>query len=387
MTPAPDLPLIETGSLEPDYQSLPLIDPLTVSVGTTQPRYRRLTLGECQQAAGAFPPPPDPFEAGMSSVWWEDVRCENCTVATRAFLDEARGYVNATARNSAIGMALDEFYRLADAEGRGQLLRSAVVLLDKLRQQTAEARSQGVMVPVMPEELDRQRATLIGLLHRAEAGSELLNISLKRRIGVSGQMTESLWPEADFSVSATAPDVPAAVQSALAHRPDLSLLRLVYIRLNPETLPAVEELLRRRRHGDDTEKVADTKAMRTAIKSTLGRHHQTKAAEIDAVARAQVVVMRQRLADLIAARERQVADEVRSAAVLMVSQAKQVGLARWRAEQQAARLTAAKNSGTLAELAAELESVRARADVMEAVMTWHQARARFDTACGVYRQP
>ncbi|MCZ2344223.1 MAG: hypothetical protein LC104_20875 [Bacteroidales bacterium] len=387
VTPAPELPLIESGSLEPDYQNLPRVDPLTVPIKTTPQQYRRLTEQECQQAAGAIPPPPDPFDTGITSVWWEDVHCENCTVATQAFLEEARGYVDATARNSAVGLALDEFYRLADAEGRARLLRSAMALLDQLRQQTADARSQGIMVPIQPDELDRQRATLVGLLLRAEAGAELLNINLKRRVGVSGQMTESLWPEADFRVSNDTTNIPAAVQTALANRSDLSLLRLIYIRLNPETLPAVEELLRGRRRGDDAEKTADTKAMRTAIKSTLGRHHQTKAAEIDAVARAQVVVMRQRLANLIASRERQVADEVRSAVVLMESHAKQVGLTRWRAEQQAARLSAAKESGTLAVLAAELESVRARADVVEAVMAWHQARTRFDTACGVYRQP
>lgn len=385
-TPAPELSRVEPGSLEPDYATLPIINPLTVSVTSTQLAYRRLSQATCQQAARAFPQPPDPFEVGVSSVWWEDARCENCTVATRALLDEARSYVDATARNTSAGLALDEFFRLADAEGRGKLLRSAVAILDQLRQQTAEAHSQGVIVPVTPDELDSQRATLIGLVQRAESGSELLNISLKRRIGLSGQMSDRLWPDADFGVTTDPVDVPAAVQTALSNRPDLSLLRLVYIRLNPETLPAVAELLRTRR-GGESDTTTDSKAMRTAIKSTLGRHHQTKAAEIDAVARAQVAIMRQRLADLIASRERQVADEVRSAVVLMESQARQVGLARWRAEQQATRIAETKNMGDLAKLAAELESVRARAEVVEAVMSWHQARIRFETACGRYVQP
>lgn len=383
--PTPSLRVGEPHPIEPDYDSIPRFDPTTAPLPQRSAAVKLLTESECWQAAIVFPPPQDPFETGLTAVWWNEVPTDEYTASAQQLLHEARARIDATARNTAAGMALDDYFRLADAEGRAKLLVDAITILDRLRKQTEEVRVNGVPVPVAPEELDRQRAGLLTFLEQAELGANLLNISLKRKIGVSGQTPERLWPSETFAVTEDSIDVATEVQSALANRPDLQLLRLLYIRLNPETLPAVEELLRGRKN-EDAGHAYESKAMRTAMKSVFGRHHRAKAAEIDAVARVQVVVLRQRLADLIAARERQVADEVRSAVALMKSQARQVGLARWKAENRIQQHAKSANAGPLAESAAELEAVRARADVIEAVMTWHQARARFETARGSYAQ-
>ena len=43
--------------------------------------------------------------------------------------------------------------------------------------------------------------------------------------------------------------------------------------------------------------------------------------------------------------------------------------------------------GALAVVPAELEANRARADVIQAVMAWHQARAKLSSAMGVFVTP
>ena len=94
---------------------------------------------------------------------------------------------------------------------------------------------------------------------------------------------------------------------------------------------------------------------------------------------------RQQLFRLIEEKERATADEVRGAVATLNEQTRQVGLTRWRAEQQMAKLADAKKmgKGPFLEVPAELETLRARADVIAAVMAWHQARSRVAVAQGV----
>ncbi|OWK36719.1 hypothetical protein [Fimbriiglobus ruber] len=76
-------------------------------------------------------------------------------------------------------------------------------------------------------------------------------------------------------------------------------------------------------------------------------------------------------------------NRVHEAAAALDAQAKQVGLARWRADLLIKKAADAKGKGPLVELPAELEALRARAEVVAAVMTWRQARVRLDAAQGL----
>ena len=106
-------------------------------------------------------------------------------------------------------------------------------------------------------------------------------------------------------------------------------------------------------------------------------------ASFDAALAAEVMVRRQQLYDLIAERERHAADDVRAAAAAVTAQARQVSLAKWRAEQLIKKTADTKDRGPLIALPAELEAYRARADVVAAVMAWHQARVRLASAQGL----
>src|SRR5438067_2123143 len=122
---------------------------------------------------------------------------------------------------------------LAAAEGRGELMGSMLPVLDRLRETVRKARAEGVRVPLDPDDLDRQRASLLGLIGQADAGARALDIDLKRRIGVPGRAAERLRPVGEFGVTAGLIDADAAVRSALAARPDLLALRAVYLQLSP----------------------------------------------------------------------------------------------------------------------------------------------------------
>jgi hypothetical protein len=371
------LPLVTPTSLEPDLKTLPSVDPLAATADDFAPPptgYRGLTEEVCGResaarasAAGLFnqenriPPRPEGRRTG----------CSEADALTR----EVRTYLAAEGRNRAAAEALDEFFQLADAEGRAEVMRAMLPVLDRLRETVRKARAEGVRVPVDPDELDRQRAGLLGLLSQADAGAKALDIDLKRRIGVPARTPERLRPVGDFGVPVNPPDVDAAIRTAVETRPDLLALRAVYLQLSPETLPVVRELVRGRMGSGGL------------VSGIRGALFLARARRLDAAATAELEVRRQQLYDLIAERERQAADEVRAAAVALTAQTTQVALARWKAEQLAAKKAETKPQGPLQELAADLELHRARSEVVAAVMAWHRARVKLLAAQGLLAGP
>lgn len=387
---APELPITQYSSLVPDVRTLPTVDPREENVPSAAPTeavYRGLTEEACRTLAAAHspaaglierenevpptPPPTNRREARRSPP----VPCDD-------LFGDLREYAAADARNTAATDALEQFFRLADTEGRAELLRETVPLIDELRARVSEARAGGVRVPTDPDELDRQRAQMLALIGQADLGSTLLNIDLKRRIGYPGRGPDRLWPTGPFPVTADPVDVDAAVQVALERRPDLQLLRAAYAKLTPETLPAIRDVLRGYEpHGSGIG--VNAIAPETVQRFLLGHHRHGDGA--DAAIAAELEVRRQQLYDLTAAKERQAADEVRAAAATLTAQTRQVALARWRAEQLAAALTDAKEKkqGPLVELPAAIEAIRTRAEVVAAVYAWHQARIKLAGAQGL----
>ncbi len=387
--PPPELPVVSPTPIEPDYKTLPALDPLTAAADDVAPPpagYRGLTEEVCRREAAA--------RAGTAGLFNQENRIPRVELRPRAELRraavkpaadalhrEVRVELAAEGRNRAAADALDEFFQLADAEGRGELMRATLPVLDRLRETVRKARAEGVRVPVDPDELDRQRATLLGLIAQADAGARALDIDLKRRVGVPGRAAERLRPVGEFGVRADPIDVEAGVRLALEGRPDLVALREVYLRLSPDTLPVVRELVRGRLGpGGPAGDAVRGPLVRPLLSLALAR---ARANRLDAAVLAELAVRRQQLYELIAERERQAADEVRAAAVTLAGEATQVALARWRAEQLATKAAEAKGKGPLVELPAELEAYRARAEVVAAVMSWHRARVKLAAAVGV----
>lgn len=361
--PPPDFAVVPAGSLEPDLTALPRLDPAAVPITPSAVGRRGLTEAACAREAAARAP------LAASLEHENRVPADGCPPAD-GLLKQVRAHLAAEARNRAAGGALDEFYQLADADGRADVVREAVGVLDRLRATVKEGRAKGLRVPVEPDELDRQRAGLVALLSQADLGAALLDGELKRRLGVPFSTPERLRPVGPFPpVTAGPTDVTAAVKLALEKRPDLHALRSVYLGLTPETLEVAREAVR------------NPSGLLTVNlpRSPAGRKPKPVPPEL----LAELGVRQQQLADLIADRERQAADQVRAACLTLDAQARQVGLARWRAETLARKAADAAKDGPLVELPARLEADRARADVVAAVMGYHQARVKLRAAQGV----
>lgn len=389
------LPPVPLTQIEPDYHALPLLDPATADVtGETRPHPVGLTAEFVARRAAEHAPAATALEreneVPTATVEWPGGA--HSTPSGGALARELRPLVAADMRNKAAGEAVAAFYQLADAEGRAEVVRKTIESLDKLRAAVKEAKAKGVKPPIDEDELDRQRATWISLLGQVELGAKLLDGQLKRALGASGKMTERFQPAGEFGISAEAVDVPAAVATALERRQDLVAMRTAYLKLAPDNVGEVREFLRTVPGTGGALGVGATTGTggygpRVGL---FARAASRQIAEVEAavsgVAAAEVEVRRRQLFGLIEQKERAVADEVRAEAAVLAESVRQVGLARWRAEKLMARLADLRkqDAGAAAVVPAELEANRARADVIQAVMGWHQAKAKLTAAQGLY---
>jgi len=351
---------------------------------------------------GAMRPAPAGIEAGTVAAWAAERSAiasaldrENeidrvaidepgqppVTEAGQKLLREVRAAFAADFRHRAAGDAVVAFYQLADAEGRGEIVRSSIVSLDKLRAAIKDAIAKGVKPPIDEDELDRQRATYIGLLGQVELGATLLEGDLRRRIDFLGLKESRLQPTGDFSVPSTGFDTDALVKQALESRQELVALRTLYHGLTVENLPEVRDLL-----GSQPGLGGISRGtVPLLLRNRYDRIRAAAKAQVDAVLATEVERRKQQLFALIGEKERAAADEVRAQVAILREQSNQIGLARWRSEKLKAKLDELKkdDKGAATIVPAELEWNRARADVIQAVMAWHQARARLTTAIGV----
>lgn len=286
-------------------------------------------------------------------------------------------------RNRSAADALERYFQLADAEARSELLREALPVLDSLRDLATKAKAASFRYPLEPDEADRQRSQVLAQLEQAEAGVGMLNVDLRRRFGMAWSGSERLWPTGDFGVVAERIDVEAAVQGALANRPELQGLRALEAGMTTETLPIVRDALRAANPLLAASPV-DLLTMSPLHRmiATICRDAGDEEAEL-AQRKAQV-------ADLRAERERAVADEARAAAMQLNAQVPRIALAIGRADSWKAKLAEARKSreanivgSDLLESQAMLESLKARSEVVTEVMAWHQSRVRLKAAQGL----
>lgn len=380
-----ELPTVEARSLVPDYRTLPAFDPLSATPADVAPPpavYRGLSEDVCRREAAARSTVAFLFDRENFVPQSGDEPSVQRAAAILA--RDVRGHLANEARNRAAEQALDEFFQLADAEGRADAVREALPILDQLRATVRKARAEGIAVPVDPDELDRQRATLLTGLSAADLGARALDVDLKRRIGAPRRGNERLRPTGTFAVSADPVDADAAVTLALESRPDLRGLRATYLALAPENLSIVRDVIRAAAgpSGAVTGIGRITRPL-PLLGFIFGRN---RLRTIEAEALAEVAVRRQQLYELITERERSAADEVRAAVVALAVQSRQVGIAKWKAEQLAKKAIDAKNDPTrspLFVLPAEVEAARARSEVVTAVMGWHRARVKLSAAQGL----
>lgn len=305
------------------------------------------------------------------------------SVAVDRFLREARDLATRGERIKAAGEAATTFFQLAEAEGQAELLRAGIEAFDKTRAEAGKTRvnPQTGQRFTPPAEtlamLDRQRGDLLKNAQALAFACDHFNIDLKRQAGLVGHTTDRLYPSGEFGIDPTPIDAEAEVRTAMANRPDLQMLRLAYYELNADTLPTVREQLRQTIGLMATPRILPGVAARHPVmKSVLA--HFGKSPDFDPILVQELAVRKAQLHDLICEKEREAADQVRKAAAWQNAAINLVGMAKWKADSLKRQLDGMKQNRE----ATQLEWYKARAEVISAVMSWHQARVKLAMAKG-----
>lgn len=341
---------------------------------TRPPHARRLTAADCRAlAAKAAPfadglerPPDDPRHPWLAGL---------LPGAERSALGRlVRGHAADELRNRAAGDALDEFFKLARAEGQFDLLTAADAELRASLSAAEEAVRQGL------RDRGDSDALRVRVLDQAAQAAELeaaigsLNASLRARLGADARDPLPIGPADPLRVRAEDVDADEAVRTALHRRPDLNLLRV----LSAEGGPAVEDLARA--------VLASISPLLAAAKSnplldilTPFARRPSKAGE---AARCQV-------AEVLAARERQAEAEVRAAALTLrghraAATAKAAAVRRLEGEVGELEKRQAAGQGVTAELLrARLDLLKGRGELLQAAADWNAAEAKLRQAMGL----
>jgi hypothetical protein len=305
--------------------------------------------------------------------------CESSSAALRLSM---RYYSALELRNRAAAEALDRFIQLIDAQARADLLAKAFPITDDLLTKAKQAKAAGIRFPLEVSDLTRQRSQLATDLEQAESGIRLMTLDLKRRLGLPYlPESERLWGAGDFPIDPNTPDAEQAVNAALADRPELRGLRAMYHGLTPDTLPDARDVLRAVNPmlGNGSRQPFMVRRFFKILEKTPP----------DPAANAELEVRRKQLLDMIAERERAVADETRAALLAMQSQVQRTARAQERlkvAEEQLADAVKKREAGQpgaeFLEPQARKDWLKAKGEVIAEVTAWHQARIRLKAAQG-----
>jgi outer membrane protein TolC len=240
----------------------------------------------------------------------------------RGFYETVTGYAGDELRNRRAGDALEAYYRLAEAEGRADLIRDALTELQAVIDRARDLQKRGVVGPEPAESALRQWAESRGDQVELDVNIEQLNGQLKTMDGLAcdAEPDYRIWPTDPLLVAGEDPDPKRCVAEGLARRPDLNLLRAVEAGLDARTLPVA------------------TQALSTVSPLLGGPAGGCKcltdlaAVLLPCVKNAAVDTAREQVDSLLQARERQATQEIFTAARLVASRRVEAGLTSLRAE-------------------------------------------------------
>ena len=185
----------------------------------------------------------------------------------------------------------------------------------------------------------------------------MFDLELRRRLASPAKGTNAFDLSGPSRSGPDRLDLDAAIKVALENRADLRVLRAVYFRLTPETLPAVRDLIRTQ--PGMTGLLAGDSPFGGLTGPLRCWMHPTSSPSWTAPWLPRWTIRRQQLFDLIAERERQAADDVRAAAAAETrpGEAGRAGEVASRATDQES--DGGEGPGPLVVLPAELEVYRA----------------------------
>lgn len=367
---AAPLPLVPRGTIDPDVSALPS-EP---SGPRPRPeRYRGLTAAECRLLAVRNAPlAADLDEHPDNRASGHHVGKKESDLARVSRL--VRGYAADELRNRAAGDALDLYYKLAAAEGRFDLALEAHRVLRTQLADVEQAVKAGAANRAAAESIRRQILELESQAARLEAGVTGLNAGLAGQLGLDPADPTPVWPGDRLRVADEVPDPEEAVRTGLHYRPDLNLLRVLAAHadrggeLTNAVLTSVNPLL------GSTDPANPLAALVAVLKKEPTRYEAKLHRQLTGLLRT-----RERQAD---AEIRAAVAELRGARATAAAKAAEVRVLRARVDELETRRAAGEN--VAAELvAARVDLLKQRGELIQAAADWHAADVRLRRATGL----
>jgi hypothetical protein len=365
-TVAPQLALTTRGVIDPDVSAL-AAGPAAIPPRPLQ--YRRLTVAECRALAIKNAPLADDLDNHPANdSLLPQLFHKHADLANLSRL--VRGYSADEIRNRSAADALEDYYKLAAAEGQFDLTLEAHTVLDKQHSAAQKAINEGLKDRGDVNAIRRQMLEIDGQTAKLEAGVVALNASLAARLNLDLADPAPLWPAEALRVSDNVIEVEQAVAAAMLYRPDLNLLRTL---------------------ASDEHSTALTNAVLSGVNPLLGSANPFSALlammKLEP-ARAESKT-RQQLQGLLSSRERQAEAEVRAAVATLrgargaaAAKAAEVRNLSARVAELEKRDSAGQQ--VTAELTtARIDLLKARGELVQAVADWHIADVKLRQAMGL----
>lgn len=202
---------------------VPTVEPATETGQADNPSYRQLTEAMCLILADRNSPArllirEMEEEAGKQSRRHPHHKTDTSRT-------QALGYAADEVRNRSLGQALEQYYQLAGAEAGVQLIQAAdkdiQEMITKARSSTKLGMRDWADLDTLESQWTQTRVEAIDL----QTSIVELNTSLKVLLGLPSEPSIHLWPDTPLKVTNQTVNEEEAVQTGLAYRPDLLLLR------------------------------------------------------------------------------------------------------------------------------------------------------------------
>jgi hypothetical protein len=373
------LPLTQRGRV--DVRVVPNSDPTNAPAEPLVPVYRALSAEECQcLAVGNAEVANVLQEAGQGQRHKANHPLVACLSERRDLYESVTGYAADELRNRRAGDALEAYYRLAEAEGRADVLREALTELQSVIDRARDLQKRGVLGPEVAEAALRKWAESRGDQVELDVRADLLNGQLKGMDNLTGDCElpdYRIWPTDPLLVTGEDPDPTSCVADGLARRADLNLLRTLAAELNSRTLPVATQAL------STVSTLIGGPAGGCKCLTDLAAHL------LPCLKNGEVETAREQVDELLQARERQAAQEIATAARLVAERRVQAQMASLRAQLAGRKVTDLeerlnKGENVRTDLTtARLDAFKDRSDQVHAAADFMVAWVRLKQAMGL----
>lgn len=371
--PPAQLPTTPRAPVEPDTSALSTEPGVP---GERPSEYRKLTATDCRKLAIAHAPFADDLDRHSDNEAPAHAKLHKNQARFAETSRLVRGYAADELRNRAAGEALDEFYKLANAEGQYDLLLAADTELRAQLEDALKAERAGLKDRADIPGLRRRLLDLEAQRAKLEASIGALNASLRARLNLAASDPLPLWPSDPLVVKSGEVDIEPAIVTGLHYRPDLNLLRTLANgsagEMTESVLKSISPLLASAQADNPLT------AIIAPILAPLTKEPQRQQAAANA-----------RVRGVLVSRERQAEAEIRAATALMHGQ-RAAAAARAidvkQVEAKLAELQTRQKAGlnVTAELVtAKLDLLKAKGELLTAVTDWHAAEVKLRLAMGL----